>query len=92
MLQTSLEHGILKPHDTTAYSYCTAGGGEAMDHTNYDSCIPCISAEGRTDYLANCKPLNPDLILSHTNPGHRFDGFRSWLPAAACPRCGPGLE
>ncbi|KAL2021512.1 hypothetical protein VTK56DRAFT_7145 [Thermocarpiscus australiensis] len=52
-LQASLEHGILSPRNTTAYSYCSAGHSEAMASNIYDKCIPCISAEGKTDYLAN---------------------------------------
>ncbi|KAK4154578.1 hypothetical protein C8A00DRAFT_14303 [Chaetomidium leptoderma] len=52
-LQASLEHGIPDPRKTTAYSYCSAGGGEASDPTNFEHCTPCISAEGRTKYLVN---------------------------------------
>jgi hypothetical protein len=54
LLQASLEHGILNPSESTAYSYCSAGNGEAMDFTNFEHCIPCVSAGGDTKYLANC--------------------------------------
>ncbi|KAL2130886.1 hypothetical protein VTI74DRAFT_5816 [Chaetomium olivicolor] len=52
-LEASLKHGILDPRNTSAYSYCSAGNGEAMDSSHFESCIPCISAEGTTEYLAN---------------------------------------
>lgn len=55
-LQAGVEHGLRDPSGTTAYSYCTAGDGGAMDFSHFDACIPCISAEGTTEYLANCKP------------------------------------
>jgi hypothetical protein len=53
MLKAAMEHGIQDPKGTTAYSYCSAGDGHAMDFTNFDTCIPCLSAEGKNDYLAN---------------------------------------
>ncbi|KAK4039434.1 hypothetical protein C8A01DRAFT_16588 [Parachaetomium inaequale] len=52
-LQASMEHGILDPKGTTAYSYCSAGDGDDMAFSHFESCIPCISAEGTTEYLAN---------------------------------------
>lgn len=54
-LRTSVQHGIPDPRNSTAFSYCSSGGGEAMDYNNYDGCLPCVSAEGKTKYLANCK-------------------------------------
>ena len=56
-LDVSMEHGIKDPSQTTAYSYCSAGTGAAMDYANFESCIPCIAAEGKTQYLANCECL-----------------------------------
>ncbi|SPQ21937.1 7c5bee7e-ef02-4128-b1e1-9281c887357d [Thermothielavioides terrestris] len=52
-LQEALEDGIPDPRNMTAYSYCSAGGGEAMASSNYDLCLPCVSADGTTTYLAN---------------------------------------
>ncbi|KAK3308888.1 uncharacterized protein B0T15DRAFT_121747 [Chaetomium strumarium] len=52
-LQASVEHGIPSPGNTTAYSYCSAGGSAALDSANFDMCIPCLSAMGTTEYLAN---------------------------------------
>ncbi|KAH6854303.1 hypothetical protein B0I37DRAFT_26105 [Chaetomium sp. MPI-CAGE-AT-0009] len=52
-LQAAMEHGIVDPKGTTAYSYCSAGDGDAMDFSHFDTCIPCISALGTTEYLAN---------------------------------------
>ncbi|KAK3898153.1 hypothetical protein C8A05DRAFT_47447 [Staphylotrichum tortipilum] len=52
-LDVSMEHGIKDPSSTTAYSYCKAGTGAAMDSANFESCIPCIAAEGKTNYLVN---------------------------------------
>jgi hypothetical protein len=54
-LQASVEHGIPNLGDTTAYSYCSAGASAAMDSANFDMCLPCLSAMGTTEYLANCK-------------------------------------
>jgi len=39
----------------TAYSYCNAAGGDAKDVPTYDRCLSCVTAEGKTEYLANCK-------------------------------------
>ncbi|KAK4127952.1 hypothetical protein N657DRAFT_631660 [Parathielavia appendiculata] len=51
-LRASLEHGILKPSDSTAYSYCSVGG-KALDLAPFEHCIPCISAGSTAKYLAN---------------------------------------
>lgn len=52
-----MKHGIQDPSSTTAYSYCSAGGGEGMDFATYERCIPCIAADGTKDFLANCRFL-----------------------------------
>ncbi|KAK4238483.1 hypothetical protein C8A03DRAFT_15037 [Achaetomium macrosporum] len=52
-LKATVEHGIPTPGNTSAYSYCSAGGGAAMDSANFDMCLPCLSAMGTTEYLAN---------------------------------------
>jgi len=52
-LQSSLQHGILNPDDTTAFSYCSANGGAAMDSLNYEHCTSCVSVGGKTKYLTN---------------------------------------
>ncbi|KAH6626081.1 hypothetical protein B0J18DRAFT_464127 [Chaetomium sp. MPI-SDFR-AT-0129] len=52
-LQAAVEHGVPDPKGTTAYSYCMAGKGEAANTASYDGCIPCVSAERTTNYLAN---------------------------------------
>jgi hypothetical protein len=54
-LEDSIKHGIPDPRGTTAYSYCSAGGSEAMDSANFESCVPCLAAGQTTDYLANCR-------------------------------------
>ncbi|KAL2197309.1 hypothetical protein P885DRAFT_34860 [Corynascus similis CBS 632.67] len=52
-LEVSMRHGIPSPDGTTAYSYCSAGDGNAMDPSRFESCIACTSALGTTNYLAN---------------------------------------
>ncbi|AEO56122.1 hypothetical protein MYCTH_2300674 [Thermothelomyces thermophilus ATCC 42464] len=52
-LEANMRHGIPNPKGTTAYSYCHAGDGNAMDFSHFESCIACTSALGTTDYLAN---------------------------------------
>ncbi|KAL1836623.1 hypothetical protein VTJ49DRAFT_4871 [Mycothermus thermophilus] len=52
-LAASFEHGIPDPKGTTAYSYCSAANGQAMDFDNYERCVPCISADGTHEILAN---------------------------------------
>jgi hypothetical protein len=52
-LKDGFTHGILDPRSLTPYSYCAAGGGDAMDKPTYDRCLSCVSAEGRTEWLAN---------------------------------------
>ncbi|KAL2266300.1 hypothetical protein VTJ83DRAFT_5652 [Remersonia thermophila] len=52
-LASSFEHGIPDPSGTTAYSYCSAGGGQAMDFDTYERCVPCISADGTHEILTN---------------------------------------
>ncbi|KAH6636824.1 hypothetical protein F5144DRAFT_568835 [Chaetomium tenue] len=52
-LQDSIQHGLQDPSGTDAFSYCSAGDGAAMDFSHFDTCIPCISAEGANEYLAN---------------------------------------
>lgn len=59
-----MKHGIPDPGSTTAFSYCSAGNGEAMDPHNFDTCVSCVSAEGRTDYLANCKKKSSPVLSS----------------------------
>ncbi len=54
-LDVSMEHGIQDPSQTTAYSYCSAGTGAARDSANFERCIPCLAAEGKTKYLVNCR-------------------------------------
>ncbi|KAK4100101.1 hypothetical protein N658DRAFT_138929 [Parathielavia hyrcaniae] len=51
-LRDSLEHGILNPSDSTAYSYCSVGGGD-LDLVHFEQCIPCVSVGSTADYLAN---------------------------------------
>ncbi|KAK3326458.1 hypothetical protein B0H66DRAFT_589067 [Apodospora peruviana] len=52
-LQDGIEHGVTTPSNITSFSYCSAGGGSASSPSNYEHCTPCVSAEGRTEYLAN---------------------------------------
>ncbi|KAL2148816.1 hypothetical protein VTH82DRAFT_1963 [Thermothelomyces myriococcoides] len=88
-LEDNIRHGIPDPKGTTAYSYCSAGDGNAMDFSRFESCISCTSALGTTDYLANyfavlgvaCQqqpapgtPLNlNDTIFSHAPIGPGSD-------------------
>ncbi|KAL2160588.1 hypothetical protein VTH06DRAFT_1276 [Thermothelomyces fergusii] len=52
-LEANMRHGIPDPEGTTAYSYCLAGDGNAMDFSLFEGCIACTSALGTTNYLAN---------------------------------------
>ncbi|KAK5663008.1 hypothetical protein OQA88_6422 [Cercophora sp. LCS_1] len=52
-LAESVKHGILNQKDMTAFSYCDVGDGSGKDTPTYDRCHSCVSAEGRTEYLAN---------------------------------------
>ncbi|KAK3994724.1 hypothetical protein QBC44DRAFT_285471 [Cladorrhinum sp. PSN332] len=52
-LKDSVEHGILNQKDMTAYSYCSAGQGEAHDPLHYSRCRDCVAAERKFLYLAN---------------------------------------
>lgn len=52
-LADTVKHGILNQKDMTTFSYCDAGDGN--DSPTYDRCHSCVSAEGRTEYLANCE-------------------------------------
>ncbi|KAK4228264.1 hypothetical protein QBC38DRAFT_162764 [Podospora fimiseda] len=52
-LKDSVEHGILNQKDMTAYSYCSAGQGEAHDPLYYSRCRDCVSAERKSLYLVN---------------------------------------
>ncbi|KAK3327353.1 hypothetical protein B0T19DRAFT_421543 [Cercophora scortea] len=52
-LKDSMQHDVLQPSNMTTYSYCSMSGGEATHKIDYDKCLPCISAEGTTTYLAN---------------------------------------
>ncbi|KAK4190678.1 hypothetical protein QBC35DRAFT_63096 [Podospora australis] len=49
-LRGSVEHGMLDQKKMTTYSYCSFGD---QDHTNYERCHSCLSAEKKTTYLAS---------------------------------------
>lgn len=36
-----------------------------MNFNNFDHCIPCISADGTTEYLANCR--YPNICHNHAD-------------------------
>lgn len=56
-LRESFIHGITDQKDMSTFSYCQAPS--AMDTPYYDRCVSCVSAEGKTEIIANCKPLLP---------------------------------
>jgi hypothetical protein len=50
-----------------------------MDFSHFESCIPCITAEGTTEYLANCKSQRPKQeACANTD-----QTLWPWKPAAA---------
>jgi len=63
-LEDNFKHGILDPRSTTAFSYCSADGGDGKDKITYERCISCVSAEGRTEFQANCKFTNAQIGTS----------------------------
>ncbi|KAK4455758.1 hypothetical protein QBC34DRAFT_390846 [Podospora aff. communis PSN243] len=52
-LQEGFQDGLLDQRGMTPYGYCTVGGGGAKDVPTYERCVSCVSAEGKTEYLAN---------------------------------------
>ena len=52
-LRDTFTHGIVDQKDMSAFSYCQQPG--AQDAPYYDRCVSCVSAEGKTEILANCK-------------------------------------
>lgn len=79
-LNVTIEHGILNPRDTTAYSYCSAANNAGMSDELFERCTSCIASDPRAHYLANCRKseVQPFRVSALT----KIQSLWLWKPAA----------